>query len=392
MTDNISFYKDAIPAKRGKKLGVNMLDFLLATILSVLFYALTNLVTEALPNIKETQNEIALVQNEMKAMIKESKIGEEKDGSFLGTDTLSKNYVYRLTYASLLKGGVEEKNISSSISNVYSPITSDTDNAYFYYVTFKETNLEGFSEKGIHGFSSYHELLSKEMPFSFLIEDNYPYLPLENAQQIQNYIIDENYEIGGVTYNALKGRYDSLLKDGVNDFQDNYLPYKQKANVNEQYKNKIYTVRRIEVLIAYVLSSFIAYFLFPLLLKDGKTLAMKVTSLGYCSEEGKRPKWQNLLIRSSLLFVEESFIMTLLPFLVYGGNAIDMVYLPFLGDISLLWVGAFSLLFMLFSFLSTFIDKEKKSTFSELLSHLILKDGKEFVLSKNGEGNESKRK
>ncbi len=384
-----SFYANALLAKRSKKFGASTLDFLLVGILSVLFYALTNLVVEALPDVKTTQNDASLIQSEMKSLIKESKIGEEKDGSFLGIDTLSKNYVYRLTHASLLNNDVNENDISSSISNLYPPITKESDNAYSYYVTFKEAHLSEYEEKGTHGLANYLDELTKDMPFSFSIVNDYPYLHLEQAKQIQDYIVNngENYAPGKNAYEALLNRYSSLLKDGVNDFQDRYLPYKEKANKNETYKTKIYAIRRGEILFSYFIATFLGYFLFPLLLKDGKSLAMKSLSLGYTDYKGGRPKWWRLLLHASILFIEESVLMMIIPFVVYGGSAIDLVYLPFLGDISLLWVGLFSMLFMLFSFLSTFIDKEKKVTTSELISRLILKDGKEFIVEDNKENN-----
>ncbi len=384
-----SFYGNALVAKRSKKFGASTLDFLLVGILSVLLYALTNLVIEALPDVKATQSDIALIQGEMKSLIKESKIGEEKGGSFVGIDTLAKNYVYRLTHASLLNNGIKENDISSSISNLYPPIAKESDNAYSYYVDFKESHLSEYEEKGIYGLTNYLDELSKDMPFAFSIENDYPYLKLEQAKQIQDYIVNrsETYEPGKNAYEALFNRYSALLKDGANDFQDRYIPYKEKANKNETYKIKIYAIRRGEILFSYFVAVFLGYFLFPLLLKNGKSLAMKSLSLGYVDEKGRYPKWWKLLIHASVLFFEESVLMMITPFVVYGGNAIDLVYLPFLGDISLLWVGLFSILFMLFSFLSSFIDKEKKATTSEIISQLVLKDGKEFIVEDSKENN-----
>ena len=391
MDKQISFYKDAVIAKRSKKISAKAFDFLLVGIISVLFYIVANLITESLPSVKATQESTATIQSEMKSLIKESKIGEEKDNSFVGVDTLSKNYIYRLTYASLLKNNVEEKNISSSISSLYEPITSENDNCYYYYVTFKETNLSSYNVTGIHGFTSYYNELSKDMPFTFYVIDNYPFLNLNEANSIQDYLVnsDSNYETGKNIYDALYNRYSSLLSDGVNDFQNNYLPYKEKLDINETYKNKIYSIRRIEILISYFLAIVVSYFVFPMLLKDGKSLAMKSLSLGYTDFNDNCPKFYSLIIHTCILFIEQSVLMAILPFIVYGANAIDLVYSPFCFDISLLWVGAFSLLFMLCSFITSFIDKEKKLTISELLSHLILKDGKNYNL-KTQENNGNK--
>lgn len=375
-----SFYASALSPKRGRKFGAFALDYFVLSIMSVLVFLLVNLIVDALPSVKAKQTEIGGIQQEMTSLVEESKLGEVENGTFLDNKVISKRYVYGITYRSLIENGVEESNITSSITSVYKPMTKENDNAYFYYTVFKPNHLSNYSEedKGLFGVQDYQNAFSSDTGINFLNVDDYLLLNKDNALKVQNYILDSAFTPGKAIFTTLENRYSSLLEDAIAEFQTKYTPYTQKAQENEARKSDLYGIRRMEIAIAYSFAILLHYLLLPLLLKDGRTITMRALSLAYCSTDKKAPAFWQLLVHASLLFVEESSVMAILPFFVYGANAIDLVYLPFLWGISLLWVFIFSLLFMILSFVSSFFDKESKSTTTEFLSHLLLKDGKEF--------------
>lgn len=348
-------------------------------------FALVNVIVDALPSVKTKQAEIGAIQKEMTSLVEESKLGEVTNGSFLENDKISKRYVYQLTYRSLLEGGVDEKNITSSITSIYEPIKKENDNAYFYYAVYKPLHLSHYEseDKGLYGSEPYNDALSKDTGITFMNADDYLLLGKEDALSVQNYILDSAFAPGKALFSSLENRYSSLLQDAINEFQTKYIPYQQKAHENEIRKTDLYGIRRMEIAIAYSLGILIHYLALPLLLKDGRTITMRALSLAYCSKDKKTPSFWQLALHASLLFAEESSVMAVIPFIVYGANAIDLVYLPFLWGISLLWICIFSLLFMALSFLSSFFDKESKATTTEFLSGLLLKEGKEFQISES---------
>ena len=220
------------------------------------------------------------------------------------------------------------------------------------------------------------------MAVSFVIVDDYPLLDKEEASNIQNYILNSSFEPGAKAFTALEERYAALLESSINEFESEYLPFKSKMETHEELKNSLYKMRRAEIFISYLLGSAVYYLLFPLLFKNGQSIADKAMNIAYCRKDKKEVCFLNVLIRFLILLVEFSSVSTLIPFISYGPSAIDLVYLPFLGGISLLMIAIFSFLFTICSFLSTLIDKESKATTSEFLSSLIAKDITKFAVKK----------
>lgn len=380
-------FASALLATRRKKIGANALDYFLLLILSVLIFLLVNLITENLGSVKSKQSEISSVQNEMVSLVTESKLGEYENGSYKSNEEIATSYIYRLTYRSLLDNGVKEENITSSITSIYKPIDKESDNLFYYYATFKANNIADYSlstqQKEEYGSTYYFEALSKDLSISFDLKDEYPLLTLDGANKVQSYILDSSFTPGKEIYSSLLDRYETLLKSSINEFESEYLPFKNKMEAHERIKGELYGVRRIEILIAYVLGSSLYYLLLPSLLKNGRSLSFKAMNIAYCTKKGETPAFSNILIHFAVLLFEFSSVMAIIPFIIYGSSAIDLVYLPFWSGISLLFVALFSLTFMLFSYLSTFIDKESKATTSEFASSLIAKDITRFALKNN---------
>jgi hypothetical protein len=55
-----------------------------------------------------------------------------------------------------------------------------------------------------------------------------------------------------------------------------------------------------------------------------------------------------------------------------------------LGSFSLMSVGLFSLVFILLGWLFCFVNRQSKQSISEFLSGLVVKDGREFKVQKEG--------
>ncbi len=376
-------FASALCANRKKKIGANALDYFLLLIVSVLLFLLLNLAVEAFPSVKNKQSEISSLQEEMISLVEDSKLGEYENGEYKSNEEIANSYLYRLTYRSLLEGGIKEENITSSITSIYKPIEKSSDNLFSYYVYFKTSNISSYSliaeEKEECGEAYYLSILSKDLGISFKINDGYPLLEKEEALSIQDYVLDSSFAPGKEIFATLKERYQTLLESSIEEFESEYLPFKSKMEAHEALKNSLYGVRRAEIGVSYLLGSAICYLLLPLLLKNGRTVSCKAMNLAYCRKDKKEVAFSNLLIRFLVLLVEFMSVCSLIPFIIYGSSAIDLLYLPFLGGISLLMCALFSFLFMLFSFLSSFIDKESESTTSEFISSLLLKDITQFA-------------
>lgn len=397
MKQKSSFYKDALPAKRSRKVGAAVLDYLLMLIVSVLFFLGANAVTEALPFMKEKEAEITGVQKEMSSLIEESKIGSLKDGSFESVETITKNYLYRLAHYSLIKGGEKEEDISPLI-RAYPAITPTSDNCYYYYSSFKADHTSDYAkqENAIFGASDYITTLSKDLSFTFLYEEEgeyayYPYLDSDTSLALQEYMNgNEKFEKGSRIYSVIHDRYRNLLENGVKEFQTDFKPYADLNSKNNEIKTSLYGVRILEFFFAYTCGSLIAYLLVPLLLKDGRTLSDKSLSLAYVKKsDGERPEFWRILVQFAFRYVGGIGTMAFLAFIAYGASSIDLIFHTFWGFLSLLGLLIFTCLYALTSFAVTFFDKEKKYTLSEFFSGIVLKDGKEFLAKKQKEETES---
>ncbi len=375
-----SFFKDAYITKRGKKIGASILDYMMLAIVTVLFFVIVNAVVEALPSMKSKESEIYDVQKEMTSLISESKIATTKDGSLEDSDAISSRYIYRLLRGSFKINSVDENSLSSLIKT-YEPINKEDDNAYYYYLTFRKNHNADFNEESespIDSLDSYVAYLNTQSGFDFEIKDDYPYLPLEVANNIQSYLLDSSFMTGKNQYDGLKNAYVSLLTKGAKDLRTNHKQYVALNEKNNALTTSIYGIRVLEVFISYLIASSFYNLLLPFLLKDSKTLAMKALGLGYTDKENRKPTFAQTSIRMTILFIGHCSIMTIVPFLVYGGSAIDLVYTPFLWNISLLGLGVFSLIYAFLNLGTTFIDKERRFFIEEYFSSLLSKDGKEF--------------
>lgn len=384
---NVSPFLSSFPAKRTKKVGARALDYFLLIIISVLFFVLTNLVVESLPAIKEKESRLSSIQDEMISLVEESKLGEYENGSYLSNEDIASNYLHRLIYRSLLNAKVSEDDIPSSLSLRYQPIDKESDNLYYYYASFKPAHIDEYlSVEGINGAINYSETLSKDLEISFLIVDDYPLLNEDDAHKAKNYLLDSSYVPGKAIYESLADRYKSLLEEAINEFESSYVPFLSRSSAHTSLKESLYGLRRIEAAISYALGVLVYFLLLPLFLKDGRTIADKAMNIAYCTNKGERPSIINLSIRVVIIFFEFSSILSFIPFIIYGSSAIDLLYLPFLWGISFLSIAIFSFVFMLLSFLSSFIEKERKCFTSEFLSQMLAKDALNFHLEDEKKG------
>jgi hypothetical protein len=384
--DNTSLYADAEPVRRGRKAGAALLDYLTLMILTLLLYVASEAIGQSTATVKNLTAEASGIRENLYSLVEESKLDETDpdSGNLVGSAALAKRYIISATLASLEKNGVTD--ISKTTYDGYEAIKPETDNAYFFYVTFKQENKNNFSssDESINdsGTAFYRDLLVQKSDVDGFEREGYPYLFLKTAKAIDSYLRDENYVIGKNAYECILSGYQQVLSLGTQEFIQYYTPY---VNVNSQYTAKtslLYRIRHGELLASYALGILLVFFVAPLILKDGMTTTDKILKIGVATVHGHRPPWYLLLLHSALLGIAYLSVLPLVFLCYYGVDGLSLFDSSLIPHLSLLVLGLSSLLIILFSFLLTFINPSRKQTISEFLSSLVSKDGREFTVSR----------
>lgn len=385
MTD-INFYADSEPVTRGRKLGALVLDYLTLLILTLLFFVASDAIGQQTGSVKSLTDQASQSRDNLYSLVESSKLDEVDDstGGLVGSSALVKRNIYEATLASLKKNG--KTDISQATYAGYDAITPETDNAYYFYTSFKKANKENFSladeDRAVADVASYRSLLVSKVTVDYFETGDYPYLTLANAEALDNYLRDDTYAIGKTIYDNLTAGYGQLLSLGSQEFITYYAPYVKENQTFTDKTTLLYKIKHCEVLVSYVLGILLVYFAAPLILKNGMTTTDKILKIGVTTSEGKTPSWLSLLGHSLLLAVAYVSVLPLVFFCYYGVNALSLLDISLLPNVSLMILGLASLLLMIFSFVLTFINPNRKQTISEFLSGQIMKDGRVFVVSR----------
>lgn len=379
MKKETSFFSGGQVAKSFKKFPAYVLDYILAVILHVIFFALIEGIMNVTPLIKGYQNDISSTYSSLVSTVVSTSISEIDDsGELLSQNQLVKNYIYG-SVKNTLK---DKEGFSSDVYQDYKIINSTNDYAYNYYVKFKVDNIDSFAyEKENCGISYYKSTYFSYTSSSYFTGDDYPSISYESCEMIDEYIRNSSYSKGEEIYTSIYEAYATILQKGMSDIQANYNPFISLNLIYEKMCDKIVTVRNIELFISYIIVIFIVYFMFPLIFKDGRTLAMKVLKIGAVNKDNNAVTIKNLLIKFCITFIEMFSIIVITPFIFYSTDALELVGISIIFNISYLSLGLFSLIVMLFSFILSFLLRDTRQTLTEFLSMEILKDSDVFEIT-----------
>ena len=394
MTEKPSLFQSAEAVGNGRKLLAYLLDILTAFILTLFIFLMVDGIGSNTSQMKSSTSEIGETKNSLYSLVNSSKLDEQNDsGNLKGSVTISKRFIISSTLASLERNNVSD--ISSSTYSGYSAITADTDNSYYYYVTFKSDNnsdyLDTDADKAKFGESYYLSLLTENTKGDYFEATGYPFFTLETAQSIDNYLRDSNYSIGSTIYTNVLNGYETILALGTSEYTSYYSPYLDLYQVYLKQSTWIYKVKHIECLVSFIVAELLVYLLAPAILKDGKTVTYKIMKIGVCTKDGFAPKTWNNLLRMIVISIESLFIIPLTFLVFYGTEAFGLLDIALIPGLSMIAMAIGSLIFTVLSYVFCFINKETHQSISEFLSFLVCKDSREYVITRNMENKDGKQ-
>ena len=366
---NYSSHIDSPLIKRGRKLGIIFADFSLCLILSLLLFFACDAINTSIGGFDGVGKKLLQEETAMRAFIKDSHLDKENSSkNLVGADTNAKTYVLTLTYASLLKGGIPEENLSKSTYSGYKPVTEDEDCCYFYYASFKVEHQALFSPSD-KSLSTYLASLKEGHPF--FVDEGYPYLNLDVASKIDESYRNPGFVEGRDIREELISTYKTLLLDAIKDFESTYQPYIASKNAYEQAYRDLLGIKIAEAFIGYLVSTLILYLLVPLFAKDGRTIGNLFFKSAYRSVSGKEPAFWQITMRFLILLLEFAETPPLALLLVYGGEGVHLLSLPLFGMFPCFSLLIHSSLVLLLSYLLSFFPRGRKQTLAEMGSGLI---------------------
>lgn len=199
-----------------------------------------------------------------------------------------------------------------------------------------------------------------------------------SALAIDQYYLSASAE-GEKIYEDVIKLYSDGNRKARADLEENYLPYLSEYAAFVSCRDSLLEMRGIAILVSYVVSVLLVYLLFPLLFHDGKTISYRILDIGVTDLEGRVPGIGNHLLRNVFALLENMFLPFFLALLFFGGEGIYFMDINILGFFNLFVGMVFGIVFLVLSSLfDLWTRKGVHQTLVELLSLIVVRDGKEF--------------
>lgn len=392
-----SFYKNSPVVTLRKKILPYLLDYFLTLILSLLLYVGVNAIGETLPYFKNIQSEASSIQLDLYSLVNDSGIRHQGEDGFLVTSEykLEKMIKEEVLYS------LKINNNANSNSAIYDGFEAlDLNNKehnngiYYYFINYKVNNLNLYNEEykvkdyGIDFYLNEIVKLKENNYFEqglYVNDLNYPLIKYDIAIAIDEYYRNSNYKIGSDYYNEIYSLYYSGINKAMNDLIYGNTSYISLNNKHNELVNDMLNFRGNVLLISYVLSVIIIYLIFPLILKEGRTIGLRVFKLVSIDINGNKVSILNNLIRMIVSIFSVFSLLIIDIFLLFGTQAMYFFNINLLGFINIFVLSLISLIFNLISIAFTFINKNKHQNIEETLAMIVVVDGDEFIVNNNKE-------
>lgn len=375
-----SRYQDAVLLKRPRKALASFLDILILFIFSVVLFSASDAILSVMPSYKTIQNEAGKRQENLYDIVAASKLSEYDGGRLSTPEACAEKYLKASVLATLMEVKPEAE-ISKKIYDGVEPITEETDGLFYYFTEFKTTNNLLFNEESRNntGIEYYHrEILGEKDLLYFDCSEDYPRLTASSALAIDQYYLSASAE-GEKIYEDVIKLYSDGNRKARADLEENYLPYLSEYDAFVSCRDSLLEMRGIAILVSYVVSVLLVYLLFPLLFHDGKTISYRILDIGVTDLEGRVPGIGNHLLRNVFALLENMFLPFFLALLFFGGEGIYFMDINILGFFNLFVGMVFGIVFLVLSSLfDLWTRKGVHQTLVELLSLIVVRDGKEF--------------
>lgn len=218
----------------------------------------------------------------------------------------------------------------------------------------------------------------------FLFEESEFYLKKELCPYLLAYLnYQEEEGQAKEIYDRLSSLYIQTISAEVNEVMEkdaDYLLHQERLKENTRLFSLSYL---IGLILNYVFSFLIAYLVFPLCFKRGRTIAYRSLSLELCSSDNETPRWYRILIRDLILFLLQFSSLFFTPLLL---DRLNLLSVELFSHVTLFRLCFFSFLLSILSLLVLLIQKENMDL-SDLASSITVVDHKQIYLTEEKEDN-----
>ena len=361
------YTKNENSLSRGKKFGVAFLDFLSMFILSILLFNIFTTIYHKSSFYKNTTDSIVAIEKSLADICCETKLTYFVNEDKLATiEDVSKDYIKGQIYASFIINNDERINDKLfSDTKIMNPLN---DPCFYYLNTFKTQHAIDFLSEDSKLNKQYY--LDKILETNLYVEDEYPILTISSANEIYEYF--KNSSMSNKAYLQVKEVYEGLLEESIADFMENN---KQYANIQQSYGDtsiKLYSSYVYALLLIYLFSTMIIYLIIPLILKNGRTIFMKIFKLSYVNFDNQNVQSLQIIIRYIFQFILYLITPTIIMFLTLDNTTfISVAFTNFFKYFNLLALGALSFIIILCNMIFTFYSKKKEQTLVEFIAKII---------------------
>ncbi len=268
-------------------------------------------------------------------------------------------------------------------------ITDENGNYYdiflHFYVTYNNENLKFNGESKIHDVAYVNKEIYqyKNHLDIFALKEENEQLPLTFTGDCANYL--KQHINGSVTAKSQE-YYDSYMKlmkekwDAATNYLSESDDYSHYTNEFSYYTNKIFTIITYSSIILFTVLFALYYFVIPLLMKKGQTLAKKFLRIGIFNEDHTPIRNSQLATRTILQYIFYFFMVLFTPFFVCG---LSFIYLPLFTingyTFYLFFLAIVTFVFSIAAFIYMIININHRAPHDKILGLYVLPDAPEFL-------------
>ena len=399
----VSKYKNNVIASKKKHIFSRLLDyfslFVVTYLLFTVFYSLgvrTPVMTNSSKKLQQESTQVAEYIDSthlQRLNANRSALISIDEGAAAYVENICKTsaYVHNLTFPVKNEGGTfDELVITVEETFVNNPTSYELDNISYYYKSFKknEPSLNNY----VYEENDYKDdidtylylKIMKVDATKFVTGDDEDYLARGN--NISRYVVLSKEQTTTLLryykedradtslYNDIYSSYIKAAQYGVEDIENNSIPY--KTLVSEF--NKTYQEITLEIFVIYLISYTVAYLLLTIILrlicKEWVTLGQKVMGLGVSSSDELEPNVAQLIgyhVFNYVTFVTSIFIG------LYFMGMLGVFTAKILGPVTLFAIFVALFATNLVSFFMQFFNKNNHDL-STLITRILVKDKSEF--------------
>ena len=353
-----------------KRLGSFIADAVFFIVLNMALYSFAIFpLTKNITKYNEYETQENLAYEECKAILKDSHLlSFDGEGNEISIESHFKNY---LNY--LLKDEIQDE--SGKYYDVY----------LHFYVTYNNENMKFNGESKIHDIAYVNNEIYKYKDHLniFVLREENEQLPLTFTADCANYL--KQHLNGSVTAKSQEyyDSYMNLMKEKWDD-ATNYLSesdaYSKATNEFSINANKIFTILSYSSIVLFTVLFALYYFVIPLLMKKGQTLAKKLLRIGIFNEDHTPIRVSQLATRTILQYIFYFFMVLFTPFFVCG---LGFIYLPLFTingyTFYLFFLAVVTFVFSILAFIYMIININHRAPHDKILGLYVLPDAPEFL-------------